>query len=628
MATLESVIAGAAIKETIGPAKTFAKLYGRRAYDRFIVEMCNCFQGHVDFAYDRCKYVKNVLYRDSPVDLKSQYVNVIFDKVGDEVEDSKLINEIFSVKRVLISGTAGAGKAMFMKWSVLRLIDEIEHHQRIPLFLELRYIDENSCNGGFVNYLFKNTCSSVDASSLERFELGLQAGQFVLILDAVDEVRPELREKVIEEIRSFLLKYPECSAIISSRPDDELESIQDLQVYRTKNMNLDQIVSVITKLKFDEDVKNSLIKKLQDGLFKEQCEFLSNPLLATIMLVSFDYSAEIPSKLTSFYRQAFEALYQRHDATKGAYRRGHFAGLPLDEYEKIFSAFCFDSFLDSKVQFSDTELIDYFRAALSYYNIESNPVSLIDDARKSVCVIQREGLDNVFAHRTFQEYFSALFLSRYRGADFVDQVGSATFGWKNNNILKMLLEMSPEAVEADFLEPLLRDQVKFLRRVRPNTVTGARKIFKSLYSSIDVAIDSGVVRRFSHNSSTLGLRLSSIGMSYDPPALLNRKIFRGLNVFESLTVYRESNPQIEFPDDLDERIYFAPGEDDNPEETIDVTPEDIRWLMNSNLPIKLGEIRDELISFYDDMVRRISQRNKAIDRMRSRRRNASPIRIG
>lgn len=626
MTGLETALAGAAVKETVGPAKALIAKFGKPSYDRFIVELCQCFQRHIDNSYERCKYVKNVLYRDNSIELKSQYVNVMFDRGGKVVSDREISTSIRKEGRVLVSGTAGAGKTMFMKWLTLELIDGLANHQRIPLFLELRYITEESISSGFVRYILNSTSPAEGRVSLERFKIGLELGQFILVLDAVDEIKPAIRDRVVEEIRVFLNEFPKCSVLLSSRPDDELESIQELEVYRTKNMTLDQVIEVISKLEFDLSVKSALLSKLNNGLFEDHAEFLSNPLLTTIMLLNFDHSADVPTKLTSFYRQAFEALYQRHDAAKGAYRRGHYAGLPLDEYEKVFSAFCFDSFLDSKVQFSDAELLDYFRAAATYYNVSSNPESLVQDAMKSVCVIQREGLDNVFAHRTFQEYFAALFLSRYREDDFVAQMQDTTMQWRNNNVLKMLIELAPEPVEQDWLEPTLRPIVKSIRRVKAQTISGSTKIFRALYSSIEISSDSGNVRGFSNESEQFGMRLSTIGMSYNPPSLLTRHIFSYPAIFEDLDTYIAQNPTVNFPEDLLERLEITGPEDDDYEQTIEIKFADLNWLMNSGLPSKLGAVRDDIIDFYDSMVDRINNRSSAMERLRTRHVTPSPIR--
>ena len=39
-----------------------------------------------------------------------------------------------------------------------------------------------------------------------------------------------------------------------------------------------------------------------------------------MMLMTFDEFAEIPSKMHVFYEQAFNVLYNKHDATKASFK--------------------------------------------------------------------------------------------------------------------------------------------------------------------------------------------------------------------------------------------------------------------------------------------------------------------
>jgi hypothetical protein len=277
--------------------------------------------------------MKNILYRDQSVDFVSQYVNITFSLSDKKIADQRALFRIRRGARFLICGTAGAGKTMFMRWSALELINTIKTHGRVPLYLEMRYFEEAFENEPLKVYLYKKTSSLDDTSSFSQFVKGLESGMFIVLLDTIDEIKPSLREKVVNKILDFLREYPLCGVAISSRFDEKLESIQEFSVLRTIPMSRDQIVAVIEKLEYDLAVKLKLIERLKGGLYKELKEFLSNPLLATIMLLTFDHSADIPTKLTAFYQQAFEALYQRHDAAKG----GHTSAIIMLVFRSIAS---------------------------------------------------------------------------------------------------------------------------------------------------------------------------------------------------------------------------------------------------------------------------------------------------
>jgi predicted NACHT family NTPase len=60
----------------------------------------------------------------------------------------------------------------------------------------------------------------------------LREGRIVLLVDALDEVRPEDREKVVEILSDFSEKYPETQLIVSSRTHCAETGLLNLQVIK------------------------------------------------------------------------------------------------------------------------------------------------------------------------------------------------------------------------------------------------------------------------------------------------------------------------------------------------------------------------------------------------------------
>ena len=65
-----------------------------------------------------------------------------------------------------------------------------------------------------------------------------------------------------------------------------------------------------------EIFQQKFIDNVKKHLYDKHKSFLSNPLLTTMMLLTFDQFAEIPEKMFLFYEQAFDTLFLKHDATK------------------------------------------------------------------------------------------------------------------------------------------------------------------------------------------------------------------------------------------------------------------------------------------------------------------------
>ncbi len=248
MDPIGSALVTAATKEAAGPMAALMKRMGADAYNKMTALFQRCFQGHIEATFARCSKMKNILYRDQSVDFLSQYVNIEFQLSNKKIADQAVLYRIRRGGHFLVCGTAGAGKTMFMRWSALELINNITTHGRIPLYLEMRYIEDEFDEESLEAYLYRKTSSSKDAASFGQFVAGLQSGMFIILLDAIDEIKPRLREKIVNKILNFMRQYPTYGIIISSRFDEALQSIQEFSVLRTTPMNRDQIVSVIEKL--------------------------------------------------------------------------------------------------------------------------------------------------------------------------------------------------------------------------------------------------------------------------------------------------------------------------------------------------------------------------------------------
>ncbi len=560
--------------------------------------------------FARCSKIKNVLYRDQSVDFLTQYVNVILTQNKDDLTDLQSLTKVVYGEKILVCGTAGAGKTMFLKWAALELIKNISIYGRIPLYLEMRYLEEDFVNGAIEDYIFSQTSAIRDASSLSQFKKGLESGVFTIILDAIDEVKPSIREKSVNKILAFLQKYPFCGVLISSRHDQKLESIQEFNVLRTKKMNKSQVIDVITKLDYDESVKERLIYKLKNGLYEELKEFLSNPLLITIMLLSFDHSADIPTKLTSFYHQAFEALYHRHDAAKGAYKRDHYAALPVDRFQSIFSCFSFQTYLSYKFKFSESELIEFFRASCNYINESVDPNLIIRDAMECVCLLQRDGLDIIFSHRSFQDYFCALFIAKYREEDVEKLVDAVASMESRSNVLRMLYEMDVELFEYNWVLPLLDSYIEKTGRLRVDSVSGLTKIFSITFSEINVDVNNSKVysvtigrpRKPAADRVAAGWMIAIMNAS-NSDVVLHHDIFKD-PIWEDLNSLI-GKIQNENPEKYNKIVSRINKSDRNEKiTTIVIEPRDCEWLLKSNLPNIFNKIRDNVKLYRNEILKR------------------------
>lgn len=324
--------------------------------------------------------------------------------------DTQDITNVLNVSnKVLITGTGGIGKTIMMKHFFL---NTIEKTNLIPVLIELRKINKlGETDFNLETYIINFLKEYKLNLEKKYFEYTFNEGYYIFLFDGVDEVEEKLRIKLKTEIDKFTFKYDKNYFIISSRPSSEFISWNNFIELKSLHLTKEQAISLIKKIRYDEVVKNKFAVALENGLFENYYTFASTPLLLNIMLLTFEANATIPNKLNDFYEQAFSVLFYRHDATKDCYVRERKSGLEYVDFKKAFSYFCFKTYFNEKYNFSYKEIIEYINS-IDNHKLEIPEFKasyFLYDLMSSLCLIVEEGIDYKFVHRSFQEYFAAVY---------------------------------------------------------------------------------------------------------------------------------------------------------------------------------------------------------------------------
>lgn len=317
--------------------------FGKKAYGKVdAVLQVSLKTAYTDYLNaSRLKYSKSKSFfiRNQPVELYTYYVPTGI-SCGDKLiskPDFKKCTEF--TNRIVISGTGGSGKSVLIKHLFLNCIQEKTH---TPILIELR--DLNAYEKSLDDFVSETLSNFGFKTTDDYIKNAKEAGHFSYFFDGFDEITPKLRIKIIKQISSLSKKFPKCPIFISSRPDDDVSGLDDFSTFRMRPLQLNEALDLVTKLPFDDVIKSKFCSNLSDGLFEKHESFLSNPLLLSIMLLTYGENAEIPSKLSIFYNQAYEALFRRHDAYKGAFNRDRLTTLDIQDFSKVFSLFCLQTY--------------------------------------------------------------------------------------------------------------------------------------------------------------------------------------------------------------------------------------------------------------------------------------------
>ena len=78
------------------------------------------------------------------------------------------------------------------------------------------------------------------------------------------------------------------------------------------------------------------------------------------------------------------------------------------------------------------------------------------DLLVTICIVQRDGNFISFVHRSFQEYFTALFIVRSRSLDLYDVMERITFRGSLDNVGRMAIQLDEQSIMHEWVLPKLR----------------------------------------------------------------------------------------------------------------------------------------------------------------------------
>ena len=425
--------------------------------------------------YDKYKELKTVLYYDLPQPFYSFYVCNDLIRLSRtsmkpvpsqfaQIRDADIIKllRLYS-KHIIITGTGGIGKSMMLKHFLLDSIKKYKTNRFVPFFIALKDFDVSF--DSLMEYIMKCIESLCDVTK-NQFISTLINGDALFLLDGLDEINSAYATTFEKYLDKFIDMFPQNIFIISSRRYHDFIEYQHFTILDVLPFRKEQALELVDKLEFREDepdIKQKFRKRLDDNLYRTHTEFANNPLLLTIMLMSFEQFAEVPSKMHIFYREAFDTLAKYHDARKGAYKRQFQTGLTVERFSDYLAEFCARTYYDEKFEFTKDEFIMYFTQVKEAQekkepseNIQAD--QFLADLQDCLCLIYFETPKYYFTHRSFQEYFCALYFSKQKdrtlgniGNFFESQPqhmqGDETFG--------MLYDMIPEKVKEYIFKPFL-----------------------------------------------------------------------------------------------------------------------------------------------------------------------------
>lgn len=412
---------------------------------------------------DKYSYLKTLLKGSTPVFLYDIYYPLKLVK-NDEVIKTDVISKVFNKSNyVTIIGDAGSGKSTLVKHLFL---NSIYTKYAIPIMVELRYLNdyENDLESYIINKVLENRIAE-NPKILERL---LEKGKFVFFLDGYDELNSEVKSKIIENLNSFINQFSNNKFILTTRPYSDIEHLQIFHNYNVKGLSLEEgeIEGFVHK---QLEKENELARKIVESISTNKSEhiksFLTNPLLLSLYILTFQSNAAVPGKKYIFYRRVIQALFSEHDSkTKLGFVREQVSGLKQEEFEDILKTFCFLSYFESKFNWDMDYILHKFDKIKTTKGLSFNNNLVIKDLKSAVAIWVEDNGEYSFAHRSLQEYFAALFVKNLNQNEnqriyekIIDIFSKISNLNEVKNFLSLLAEMDTLNFKKYYYLPLLKE---------------------------------------------------------------------------------------------------------------------------------------------------------------------------
>ncbi|WP_317179661.1 NACHT domain-containing protein [Lelliottia amnigena] len=375
-------------------------------------------------------------------------------------------------KHLLIIDNAGMGKSTLLKKIV---IDTIEHSQYIPIYIELRSLEDKPIDE-HIKLMF-------GIEAIESNDL-LKQFPFAFFFDGVDEIQFDRKIAIIKRIKKFSEDFVNSNIIITSRPDQSLLELHSYSRFKIKPLELSQSYSLLKLYDANSyNIGNSLFlsKKLisEIELIRNKdsisiLEFLTTPLYVSLLFCSYKYKPVIPRRKDLFYSQVFEALFETHDLSKETgYVRKKKSGLDITEFSILLRRLAFWCLKNNgKLEFSRSE----FEMVMSEISsklkgITFKPDYFINDLIYAVPIFIKEGALFRWSHKSLMEYFCAEFICidvKDKREDLLLKIYESNSSLKYKNILELCSDIDYNSFRKSVLRKCLQDYSSHYHNVIEN----------------------------------------------------------------------------------------------------------------------------------------------------------------
>lgn len=348
---------------------------------------------------------------------------------GSEDSQRDIQSLLAESPRLLINGKPGSGKTTLLQFLALQQVTNQAAVARVPLFIPLRQIagelDQFPLQS--IETLLFQYCQETGIT-LSSFQHILSEGKILLLLDGLDELTHNDRNRISVGIQAFVEAYPNTSIVITCRssvPDIYYREFRSVEVADFSDR---QIACFAQKWFTDLDPKHQergqksaqrFFEQLSQPQNKRLQDFAKSPLLLSVLCWVFQEQKQFPKQKSLLYHTILELLLSRWDRLRNIDREAACIPLDLADYMTLLSHIAGLRFEAGQYVFEKKDILavifDYLMqlpdVSLTYEALwlESEAVLKMLTINTGVLVEQAYGVYS-FCHLALQEYLTARYV--------------------------------------------------------------------------------------------------------------------------------------------------------------------------------------------------------------------------
>lgn len=463
--------------------------------DNCLINSDNVLNKYFERSAIKCSLLNTVVPDIEKKSLKNIYLPLTLKNFRNSTENDIIILDKYDKEslekynNILILDNAGMGKSTLMKFLFLEVL---EKHIGIPFFIELRTLPSDK---SIIDYLYDEIEDIKDDTPQKIKKEFLKAiidnGDCIFFFDGYDEMTPDNKPVITKKLQDFMSKANRNKYFISSRYDDSLIGFyNNFDKFNIKPLSKDEAYQLLKKFDNNGKTSNNLINKLEENdNLKILHEFLNNPLTVSLLYFNYKYEMTLPDTKYEFYNSVYKNLYKYHDLRKGgSFEHIKYSNLNITHFEKVLHYIGFYSLLRLKKTFyTERELLSLINNSKSHIGKDFEAIDYLHDLLETVPLFIKDGIHYSWVHKSFQEYFAAMFISNLPNKNIIllkifqyDKIEMYS------NLLDFYYEIDTESFNEIITKNFLNDFISYMQSDKQNI---DYLFIKSLLFSQDITLN-------------------------------------------------------------------------------------------------------------------------------------------